>query len=99
MAYKSFIPIFWSALGAQLRYCGNTPRGYDDIVLHGEPDNAKFVAYYCKGQVVVAVATMGMDPVMSKCAELMRRRNMPLKADIEKGVDVLRVEVPAVVKM
>lgn len=99
MAYKSFVPIFWSALGAQLRYCGNTPRGYDDIVLHGEPDNAKFVAYYCKGQVVVAVATMGMDPVMSKCAELMRRRNMPLKADIEKGVDVLRVEVPAVVKM
>jgi NADPH-dependent 2,4-dienoyl-CoA reductase/sulfur reductase-like enzyme len=99
MAHKSFIPIFWSALGAQLRYCGNTPRGYDDIVLRGDPDNAKFVAYYCKGQVVVAVATMGMDPVMSKCAELMRRRNMPLKADIEKGVDVLRVEVPADVKM
>ncbi|OJJ48105.1 hypothetical protein ASPZODRAFT_62049 [Penicilliopsis zonata CBS 506.65] len=91
---KRFIPIFWSALGAQLRYCGNTPNGWDSLVMKGEPENAKFVAYYCKGETVVAVATMGMDPIMTKCSELMRRGNMPTKSEIEGGVDVLAVEVP-----
>merc|ERR1711964_769336 len=36
-AAKAFIPIFWSALGSQLRYCGNTPNGFDDLVLQGQP--------------------------------------------------------------
>ncbi|KAJ6084516.1 Apoptosis-inducing factor 1 [Penicillium sp. IBT 16267x] len=89
---KPFIPIFWSALGAQLRYCGNTVGGYDDMVLKGEPENAKFVAYYTSGDVVVAVATMGMDPVMSKSADLMRRGKMPGKKDLFGGVDVLQIK-------
>lgn len=96
---KAFIPIFWSALGAQLRYCGNTVNGYDDLVLLGEPENAKFAAYYCKGDMVVAVATMGMDPLMTKSAELMRRGNMPSKQDIQGGVNVLQVGVPGGMKM
>ncbi|PYH90366.1 AIF-like mitochondrial oxidoreductase [Aspergillus ellipticus CBS 707.79] len=91
---KAFIPIFWSALGAQLRYCGSTVGGWDDLVLQGEPENTKFVAYYCKGDTVVAVATMGVDPVMVKSAELMRRKNMPTKSQIQSGVDVLKVGVP-----
>ncbi|KAL4762336.1 putative AIF-like mitochondrial oxidoreductase (Nfrl) [Aspergillus foveolatus] len=96
---KVFIPIFWSALGAQLRYCGNTIMGWDDLVLKGEPENAKFAAYYCKGETVVAVATMGMDPVMVKCAELMRRNNMPSKKEIQDGVDVLLIDVPKGVRI
>lgn len=96
---KAFIPIFWSALGGQLRYCGNTPKGWDGLVLKGEPENAKFAAFYCLGQTVVAVATMAMDPVMVKCAELMRRGNMPSKAQVEEGVDVLKVEVPKSVRI
>lgn len=96
---KVFIPIFWSALGAQLRYCGNTPNGWDDLILKGEPENAKFVAYYCKGNTVVAVATMGMDPVMVKSAELMRRNNMPSKKEIQDGVDVLTVGMPQGVRI
>lgn len=92
---KPFIPIFWSALGSQLRYCGATPNGYDDIVLTGEPDEAKFVAYYCKGETVVAVATMMKDPVMTKCAELMRRGKMPTKTQLkDQGVDVLTLDLP-----
>ncbi|PWW75622.1 hypothetical protein C7212DRAFT_325504 [Tuber magnatum] len=94
-----FIPVFWSALGSQLRYCGATPKGYDDIVLHGNPDEAKFIAYYTKGQDVVAVATMQKDPYMTHCAELMRRKMMPTKDEIVGGVDVLNVEVPAGVKI
>lgn len=96
---KVFIPVFWSALGGQLRYCGNTPNGWDDLVLKGEPENAKFAAYYCKGDTVVAVATMSMDPIMVKSAELMRRSNMPSKKEIQDGVDVLSVGVPKGVRI
>lgn len=96
---KAFIPIFWSALGAQLRYCGHTPHGYDHLILKGEPENAKFVAYYCKGETVVAVASMGMDPLMVKSAELMRRGNMPAKHQIEAGIDILSVDVPGSVRI
>ncbi|KAI9731531.1 MAG: hypothetical protein M1834_004651 [Cirrosporium novae-zelandiae] len=96
---KSFIPIFWSALGSQLRYCGNTPNGWDDLVLKGDPDNGKFAAYYCKGETVVAVASMMMDPIMSKSAELMRRGKMPSKTELENGIDPLNVSVPSEIKM
>ncbi|KAI9835433.1 MAG: hypothetical protein M1819_002351 [Sarea resinae] len=96
---KQFIPIFWSALGAQLRYCGNTTNGWDDLVLKGEPNEGKFAAYYCLGETVVAVASMQMDPVMTKCAELMRRLKMPTKSELQKGVDVLDINVPAEIKI
>jgi len=92
---KSFIPIFWSALGGQLRYCGNTHNGWDDLVLKGDPENAKFAAYYCKGDTVVAVASMMMDPLMTQASELMRRGSMPGKSEIQKGVNILDIDVPA----
>ena len=96
---KPFIPIFWSALGKQLRYCGNAPNGYDDLVIQGNLDESTFSAFYTKDDTVVAVATMQMDPVMTKSAELMRRGNMPSKKDLKAGVDVLNVELPAEVKV
>jgi len=90
---KPFIPIFWSALGGQLRYCGATPNGWDDLVLKGEPENSKFAAYYCKDDTVVAVASMMMDPIMTKCAELMRHGKMLSKKDIQSGQDVLQASL------
>ena len=96
---KPFIPIFWSALGSQLRYCGNTPNGWDDLVLKGEPENGKFAAYYANGDTIVAVASMMMDPIMSQCAELMRRGKMPGKKDIQNGVSPLEVDLPKEIKI
>ena len=90
---KPFTPIFWSALGSQLRYCGATPNGWDDLVLTGEPDNNKFAAYYTKGDEVVAMASMMMDPIMSKTAELMRRGKMLSKSQIKGGEDVLQANL------
>jgi len=98
-AAKPFTPIFWSALGVQLRYCGNTQNGWDDLVLKGNPEEAKFVAYYTKGETVVAVATMQTDPVMAQASELLRRGAMPSKSEIQKGVDILEISVPAEVKI
>ena len=96
---KPFIPIFWSALGSQLRYCGHTPNGWDDLVLQGQPDEGKFAAFYAKGDTVVAVASMQMDPVMTQSAELMRRGKMPGKQELQGGLDVLSVGLPAEVKI
>ncbi|KAI8667519.1 Rieske domain-containing protein [Fusarium sp. Ph1] len=86
---EHFIPIFWSALGAQLRYCGNTIPGFDDIVLEGDPTENKFIAYYCKGETVVAMASMGRDPAMAQSAELMRVNKMLTKTQLQEGMSVL----------
>jgi NADPH-dependent 2,4-dienoyl-CoA reductase/sulfur reductase-like enzyme len=89
---KAFIPVFWSALGQQLRYCGCTiGSGYDDVVLVGEtaPEKPSWVAYYAAGETVVAVATMGRDPVMSQATALMREGKMPSKSELKSGVDIL----------
>ncbi|KAI0423437.1 hypothetical protein F5Y09DRAFT_327355 [Xylaria sp. FL1042] len=90
-----FTPVFWSALTGQLRYCGNTVNGWDDLVLQGNPAESKFVAYYCKGDTVVAVASMGKDPSMTKSAELMREGAMPTKGQLQKGLDILDVALVA----
>ncbi|KAH9900302.1 hypothetical protein F4778DRAFT_782407 [Xylariomycetidae sp. FL2044] len=89
-----FTPIFWSALTGQLRYCGNTVNGWDDLVLQGDPGEGKFVAYYCKGETVVAVTSMMVDPAMSKSAELMKMGAMPSKSDLKGGLDILSVPLP-----
>jgi len=96
---KPFIPVFWSALGSQLRYCGNTAGGYDDVVIQGEPEKPSFVAYYTKGDEVVAMASMMKDPYMTQTAELMRRNKMPGKAELQKGVDIMDIGVPSEIKM
>ncbi|OCT50040.1 Apoptosis-inducing factor 1 [Cladophialophora carrionii] len=90
---KPFTPIFWSALGSQLRYCGATPNGWDELLLKGEPDNNKFAAFYCKGDTVVAMASMMMDPIMTKTAELMRRGKMLSKSQIHSEEDVLQANL------
>jgi NADPH-dependent 2,4-dienoyl-CoA reductase/sulfur reductase-like enzyme len=92
---KPFIPIFWSALGSQLRYCGNTVGGYDDLLIKGQPEESKFAAYYTQGETVVAVASMQMDPIMTQSSELMRRGKMPTKSELKNGVDVMSISVPA----
>ncbi|KAI0402260.1 hypothetical protein F4802DRAFT_600323 [Xylaria palmicola] len=95
VAPEFFTPVFWSALTGQLRYCGNTVNGWDDLVLQGDPAESKFVAYYCKGETVVAVASMGKDPAMTKSAELMREGAMPSKSQLQNGLDILDVSLVA----
>ncbi|KAL7623491.1 Apoptosis-inducing factor 1 [Parahypoxylon ruwenzoriense] len=90
-----FTPIFWSALTGQLRYCGNSMNGWDELVLQGDPGSGKFVAYYCKGEMVVAMASMGVDPAMAKSAELMKMGAMPSKTELKGGLDILTVPLPA----
>ena len=41
--------------GQQLRYAGIDSK-FDDVIITGNPDELKFIAYYTKGSEVVAVA-------------------------------------------
>lgn len=68
-----FTPIFWSAVGAQLRYCGSTHHGFDDTILDGNPAEASFVIYYCKGETVVAMASMGRVSFLHPTTRLFSR--------------------------
>ena len=78
-----------------MRYCGNTGTGYDDLILKGKPEASSFAAYYTKGETVVAVASMGMDPLVMHASEMMRKGNMPSKTEIKNGIDILQVSVSA----
>jgi hypothetical protein len=67
------------------------------VLLTGEPDNDKWVAYYTQGERVVAVASQGADPVVMQCAELMRRGKMLSKTEIKQGKSPLEVFPPATI--
>lgn len=100
---QPFIPVFWSAVNAGLRYCGHTPNGYDDVVIQGNTDVSEgkqsWVAFYTKEDEVQAVATMNKDPYMSQSAELMRSGKMPGKGELEKGVDIMEISIPGDAKI
>ena len=91
---RPFTPVFWSALTAQLRYCGNTVGGYDDVVIQGSLEEGKWAAYYTKGETVVAMASMGADPAMTQSAELMALGKMPTKSQLKDGLDVMSLGPP-----
>ncbi|KAF8698232.1 hypothetical protein AX14_001179 [Amanita brunnescens Koide BX004] len=86
------IPVFWSALGQQLRYCG-IGQHYDDVIINGDPGEMKFIAYYVKQGKVVAVASMQNDPVVSKASELLRLGLMPTPQELKEGMDLLSVDI------
>ncbi|PWN51726.1 FAD/NAD(P)-binding domain-containing protein [Violaceomyces palustris] len=83
------VAIFWSALGSQLRYCGSGGPQYDNVYIDGSPEDLKFAAYYAKGEEVVAVATMGVDPLMVQASELLRIGAMPSLSEIKGGKNPL----------
>ncbi|KAF8896201.1 flavoprotein [Infundibulicybe gibba] len=86
------VPVFWSAQGGQLRYCG-VGHSYDDVIIKGDPDEMKFIAYYVKGNKVVAVASMQNDPVVGKASELLRLGLMPSPQELKSGKDLLTIDI------
>ncbi|KAL0572324.1 Apoptosis-inducing factor 1 [Marasmius crinis-equi] len=85
-------PVFWSAQGQQLRYCGYNA-GYDNVIVKGEPGDMKFIAYYVKQGKIVAVASMQNDPVVSKASELLRLGLMPSPEEVKGGKDILTIDI------
>ncbi|XP_053503511.1 apoptosis inducing factor mitochondria associated 4 isoform X3 [Ictalurus furcatus] len=65
------VPYFWTVLlGKSIRYTGYG-EGYTDIVFKGSVDERKFLAFYIKGDEVIAAASLNFDPAVSRVAEIM----------------------------
>ncbi|XP_060554576.1 apoptosis-inducing factor 3-like isoform X1 [Ruditapes philippinarum] len=77
------VPYFWTVqYGKSVRYTGYGP-GYDDVVVHGDLDDMKFVAFYTKGEDVVAVASLNFDPIVSQAAEMFQAGKKISKSEIK----------------
>ncbi|KAF9561966.1 flavoprotein [Agrocybe pediades] len=86
------VPVFWSAQGQQLRYCGYGAH-FEDVIVKGSTADLKFVAYYVKDGKIVAVASMQNDPVVSKASELLRLGLMPTPDEVKEGKDLLSIDI------
>lgn len=67
--------------GKSVRYCGYAPQ-FDDVVIHGDLDNLKFVAFICEQEKVQAVITLNFDPVAIQFAALLREGRKLSKFDV-----------------
>ncbi|XP_038619680.1 apoptosis-inducing factor 3 isoform X3 [Tachyglossus aculeatus] len=79
----STVPCLWTAMfGKSIRYAGHG-EGFDDVVIQGDLDEFKFVAFYTKSDEVISVASMNYDPIVSKVAEVMASGRAIRKRDVE----------------
>lgn len=79
------VPVFFTMLfGKGFRYAGHGQ--YKDVVIEGDLDNFKFVAYFIDDQdKVVAVATCGRDPIVAQFAELLTQGKSVYRRDVENA--------------
>lgn len=86
------VPYFWTVqFGGSVRYVGHS-EDHDDVIVIGNPEeDSKFAAFYVRDDTVLAVATLGKDPIASACAELMRLGKMPSGTSIREGIDVVKL--------
>eukprot|EP00071_Canis_lupus_P032499 XP_022266056.1 apoptosis-inducing factor 3 [Canis lupus familiaris] len=79
----STVPYLWTAMfGKSLRYAGYG-EGFDDVIIQGDLEDLKFVAFYTKGDEVIAVASMNYDPIVSKVAEVLASGRAIRKREVE----------------
>ncbi|XP_019292960.1 apoptosis-inducing factor 3 isoform X6 [Panthera pardus] len=79
----STVPYLWTAMfGRSLRYAGYG-EGFDDVIIQGDLEELKFVAFYTKGDEVIAVASMNYDPIVSKVAEVLASGRAIRKREVE----------------
>nr|XP_044988637.1 apoptosis-inducing factor 3 isoform X2 [Jaculus jaculus] len=81
----STVPYLWTSMfGKSLRYAGYG-EGFDDVIIQGDLEELKFVAFYTKGDEVIAVASMNYDPIVSKVAEVLASGRTIRKREVETG--------------
>jgi hypothetical protein len=82
--------------GKSIRYVGHAT-SFDDVIIQGSTQvdstggGLGFVAYYLRKDKVVAVCSLGKDPVTSHASELMRLGKMPTGEEVKSGVDILTI--------
>ncbi|AFM23975.1 FAD-dependent oxidoreductase [Desulfomonile tiedjei] len=85
------IPFFWTTqVGLYFRYVGHAT-DWDDIIVHGSISSKKFVAYYVKGNRVLAAAGNDTEKEMATIEELMRSNKMPAPDVLRTKSDILSI--------
>ena len=84
VAYEG-VPFFWTnQFDLGLVYVGHATK-WDEIIYQGSLSARDFLAFYMKGNRVVAVAGMNRDKEMAAIEELMRLDRMPLRGQLKDG--------------
>ena len=81
----SGVPLFWTKQhGMGLRYVGHAP-DWDDVIIDGDPEARDFLAYYLKGDDVLAVLGAQRDAELCVIEECMRLGRMPSADEVRGG--------------
>lgn len=72
-----------SQRGSHFSFFAGHALQWDDIIIEGDPQKYKFVAYYVKNNKVLAVCSMNADPAVSMAAELMYQQKMPSGEEVK----------------
>ena len=84
ISYDS-VPFFWTRqFDVGLLYVGHANQ-WDEIIYQGDLSARDFLAFYIKGNSVVAVAGMNRDQEIAAIEELMRLSRMPTAAQLKEG--------------
>jgi NADPH-dependent 2,4-dienoyl-CoA reductase/sulfur reductase-like enzyme/nitrite reductase/ring-hydroxylating ferredoxin subunit len=81
-------PFFWSNQGDKRLDYGGYAKGFDRIILQGDPDALDFIAYYVTGERVTAACSIGRNPAFTAFLHLLGLGRLPPAAEIEAGADL-----------
>ena len=86
------VPYFWTMQwGDKINYVGNAS-SFDHVHVEGSLADKKFLAYYCKGDQVQAVAAMGVPNAATYTAEALRLGSMPSLSDLQAGANLSSIQ-------
>lgn len=79
------VPFFWTRFfNSSVQYTGNTA-SWDEVIIKGNVQDLKFVAYYVnKGKIVAAAAMNSLNSIMI-VKEAMQQGVMPTAEEVKKG--------------
>jgi hypothetical protein len=77
------VPFFWTRqFDVALLYVGHA-KSWDEIIYRGDVLSHDFLAFYLKGDRVLAVAGMNRDSEMAAAEELLRLGRMPAREQLK----------------
>ncbi|MCL4502761.1 MAG: FAD-dependent oxidoreductase [Deltaproteobacteria bacterium] len=85
------VPFFWSELfDVMPQYVGYAGK-WDEVIIHGDLEGHNFVAFYAKGNQVLAAVGLGHDAQMAAIGELLRLEKLPSAEELrqDKSFDPL----------
>jgi len=84
-------PFFWSNQGDKRLDYGGYAKGFDRIVMQGDPVALDFIAYYVTGNRVTAACSIGRNGAFTAFLHLLSLGRLPSADEIEAGVDLLNL--------